>query len=100
MVIGVAAIALIAAAGVLEREAQATPSFVWPEPGDLVTLNGFWVWDCDHYTTGAAEVTGEETELHPFTALWVQRRTSPRSKTGETEADLFLTTDETTAGKH
>jgi hypothetical protein len=84
----------------VEREAQATPSFVWPEPGDFVTLKGFWVWDCDHYTTGAGEVTGESTELHPFTALWVQRRTSVRSKMGESESDLFLTTDETTAGKH
>ena len=82
-----------------EREAQATPAFVWPEPGDRVTMRGYWIWDCDHFTT-KGEVTGEETELHPFAALWLERRVSPRSKTGESEADLFLTTDKTPAGMH
>jgi len=82
-----------------EREAQATPPFVWPEPGDHVTMRGFWVWDCDHFTT-KGEVTGEETEMHPFTLLWVQRAVSPRSRTGESEGDLFLTTGKTPAGMH
>jgi len=80
-----------------ERESAKTPPFVWPEPGDRVTERGYWVWDCDHFKT-AGEVTGEETEMHPFQVLFVQRRTSPRSRTGEREADLFLTTDRTTAG--
>ena len=83
----------------VEREGQATPFFVWPEPGDRVTMRGYWSWDCDHFTT-KGRVTGEETELHPWTALWVERAVSPRSKTGEAEADLFLTTDKTPAGKH
>jgi hypothetical protein len=83
----------------IEREAQATPTFVWPEPGDRVTVRGYWVWDCDHFTTGT-EVTGEETEIHPLTLLWVERVTSPSSRTGEKESDLFLTTDKTEAGKH
>ena len=83
----------------IEREAQFTPSFVWPEPGDRVTVHGYWVWDCDHFTTDG-EVTGEETEMHPFTALWVQRTVSPRSRSGESESDLFLTTDKTQAGKN
>jgi hypothetical protein len=83
----------------VEREAQATPSFVWPEPGDRVNMYGYWVWDCDHFTTGT-EVTGEETELHPFTILWVSRAVSRASRTGESEGDLFLTTDKTEAGKH
>ncbi len=83
----------------VEREAQETPTFVWPEPGDRVLLRGYWTWDCDHFTT-KGELTGEETELHPWTALWVQRAVSPRSRTGESEADLFLTTDPTPAGVH
>jgi hypothetical protein len=77
-----------------EREAQATPFFVWPESGDHVTLRGYWVWDCDHYLPA-----GERTELHPITAMWVERRRSPRSPRGEAEGDLFLTTDKTQAGK-
>jgi hypothetical protein len=83
----------------VEREAQATPTFVWPEPGDRVTVVGYWVWDCDHYITNGAE-TGEETEIHPVTALWVERARSPSSRTGEKESDLFVTTDKTEAGKH
>lgn len=81
-----------------EREEGSTPTFVWPEPGDRVTMRGYWVWDCDHFTTNG-EVTGEETELHPWTALWVQRARPVRSRTGEAEADLYLTTDKTEAGK-
>lgn len=83
----------------IEREAQTTPAFVWPEPGDRVTARGYWVWDCDHFTTGT-EITGEQTEIHPFAALWVERATSASSRTGEKEGDLFLTTDKTEAGKH
>jgi hypothetical protein len=82
----------------VEREEASAPSFAWPEPGDRVTLRGYWVWDCDHFTTNG-EVTGEETELHPWTGLWVVRARSPRSRRGESEADLFLTTDKTEAGK-
>jgi hypothetical protein len=83
----------------IEREAQATPTFVWPEPGDRVTAYGYWVWDCDHYLTKGEE-TGEETEIHPFTAMWVDRVRSAVSRMGETESDLFLTTVKTEAGKH
>src|SRR5437867_10925461 len=82
----------------VEREEASAPPFAWPEPGDRVTLRGFWVWDCDHFTTNG-EVTGEETELHPWTALWVERKQSARSPSGEAEADLYLTTDKTQAGK-
>jgi hypothetical protein len=82
----------------VEREETSAPAFVWPEPGDRVTMRGYWVWDCDHYTTNG-EVTGEETELHPWTELWVTRARSARSPTGEAEADLYLSTDKTEAGK-
>jgi len=84
-----------------EREAQATPFFVWPEPGDRVWIKGYWVWDCDHFTrSGAQAITGERTEIHPLTAIWTARASSPNSRTGEIEADLFLTTDKTEAGQH
>jgi hypothetical protein len=79
----------------VERESQATPFFVWPQEGDAVTLKGYWTWDCDHFLP-----EGEETELHPITAFWVQRRTSARSRLRAGEGDLFLTTDKTEAGKH
>lgn len=82
----------------VEREEGSTPPFVWPEPGDRVTMRGYWVWDCDHFKTNG-ELTGEETELHAWTALWVERSQSARSRAGETEADLYLTTDKTEAGK-
>jgi hypothetical protein len=83
----------------VEREAQTVPPFVWPEPGDRVTAVGYWVWDCDHFTTNGEE-TGEETEIHPFQALWVRRTASARSRSGEVEHDIFVTTDKTEAGKH
>jgi hypothetical protein len=87
----------------VEREETATPNFVWPELGDRVTLLGYWVWDCDHFTTNG-EVTGEETELHPWVGIWIERTQSVHKSgvgTGNAaEGDLFLTTDATTAGKH
>jgi hypothetical protein len=77
-----------------EWEENAFPSFAWPEPGDRVELLGSWVWDCGHWGGG-----GERTELHPLRAVWVQRQSvSPRSATGESEADLFVSTDKTPAG--
>jgi hypothetical protein len=79
----------------VEREAQATPFFVWPEPGDAVTLKGYWTWDCDHFLP-----EGEETELHPITAFWVQRKSAPDTAIPTTEGDLFVTTEKTEAGKH
>jgi hypothetical protein len=81
----------------VERESAAAPAFFWPEPGDAVTLKGYWVWDCDHFTTNG-ETTGEETELHPLLSAWVARKVSPRSRHGEREFDLYLTTDPTRAG--
>jgi hypothetical protein len=75
------------------READAFPGFAWPEPGDRVQLLGSWVWNCTRW-----KPAGERTELHPFRALWVQRTISARSPWGETEADLFVSTDSTDAG--
>jgi hypothetical protein len=49
------------------------------------------VWDCDHY-----QGAGEKTELHPFRAIWVERHASPH---GRTEADLYVSSDATPAGR-
>jgi hypothetical protein len=76
-----------------ERESLGVPKFALPEPGDRVALYGSWVWDCGHFGEG-----GERTELHPFRAVWVQRRFSPSSPTGEREADLWISTEATPAG--
>jgi len=80
----------------VEREQRALPFFAWPELGDRVTLIGSWVWDCGHWTPG-----GERTEIHSYRALWLQRApgsSSPLSSRGETEGDLFLSSDKTYAG--
>jgi hypothetical protein len=78
----------------MERELGATfPFWAWPAPGDHVQSLGSWVWDCDHY-----QEHGEETEFHPFRAIWSDRGISPHSPTGENEGDLYVSTDATPAG--
>jgi len=80
----------------VEREQRALASFTWPEVGDRVALVGSWVWDCGHWTGG-----GERTEIHSYRALWVERnggRPSPASASGESEGDVFLSSDKTYAG--
>jgi hypothetical protein len=72
-----------------ERESLTFPDWAWPDRGDRVSLVGSWVWDCDHLTA-----SGEHTEIHPFRLLWVERNpggSSPRSRAGDREADLFAT---------
>jgi hypothetical protein len=78
----------------MELEENAFPAFAWPETGNRVQVVGSWIWDCGHWLPG-----GERTEFHPFRVLWVDRGVSPRSPYGETEGDLFVTTDKTQAGK-
>ena len=80
----------------VEREQRALPFFAWPELGDRVTMIGSWVWDCGHWTPG-----GERTEIHSYRALWLERapgRPSPLATRGESEGDLFLSSDKTYAG--
>ncbi len=81
----------------VEREQRALPFFAWPELGDRVTMIGSWVWDCGHWTPG-----GERTEIHSYRALWLERapgRPSPLATRGESEGDLFLSSDKTYAGR-
>lgn len=77
----------------MEREEVGIPFSVWPEQGDRIEAYGSWVWDCEHSAGG-----GARTELHPIRALWVQRRFSPRSPTGEAEASLWYSNARTAAG--
>ena len=79
-----------------EWEEGAWLPFAWPEKGDRVQLLGSWVWDCDHFAPA-----GEQTELHPLRAVWLERNpggVSPRSPFGESEGDLLISTDKTPAG--
>jgi hypothetical protein len=79
-----------------EWETGAVARFAWPERGDRIEMLGSWVWDCDHFGGG-----GERTELHPARALIVHRNpggSSPQSPVGESETDVFVSTDKTPAG--
>jgi hypothetical protein len=76
----------------IEREEVGVPFAVWPEQGDRVQAYGSWVWDCEHSEKGS------HTEFHPLRALWVERRFSPRSPTGENEAALWYSNVKTPAG--
>ena len=78
----------------LERETKYEPAWTWPEVGDRVQVLGSWVWDCGHWDPG-----GERTELHPYRALWDERVPSSRSPYGESEGDLYVSTDATPAGQ-
>ncbi len=76
----------------IEREEVGIPFAVWPEQGDRVQAYGSWVWDCEHSERGA------HTEFHPLRALWVERRFSPHSATGESEGALWYSNVRTPAG--
>jgi hypothetical protein len=78
----------------LERESAAFPFWAWPRPGDRIEALGSWVWDCDHY-----QGRGEKTEFHPFRAAIVVRAVSPRSAQRTSEADVYVSTDATPAGR-
>ena len=77
----------------VEREEGSFPRWAWPDRGDRVKLLGSWVWDCDHSTYG------ERTELHPFRAIWVERRAPTTNQTAQAEGDLFISTDGTIAAR-
>jgi hypothetical protein len=81
----------------LERESASFPEWARPQAGDGIKALGSWIWDCDHY-----QGRGEKTELHPFRAVWIDRhrsQPSPTSARGESEADIYISTDATPAGR-
>jgi hypothetical protein len=81
-----------------------TPSEIFP-PGDDYILPNIGAFDVNtRCLTGLDQpqcqgVTGEATEFHPYRALWDQRKQSSNSPYGENEAELFVSTDKTVAGK-
>ena len=78
----------------LERESTSFPEWARPRAGDRIEALGSWIWDCDHY-----QGRGEKTEFHPFRAAFVVRPVSPRAAQRSTEADVFVSTDATPAGR-
>jgi hypothetical protein len=77
-----------------EWESATLPLFAWPSDGDRATLWGSWIWDCGHWestenNTGGT-ISGEHSELHPLSAIAVNRRASYLSTRGETETDVFI----------
>jgi hypothetical protein len=78
----------------LERESASFPDWARPQAGDRIQALGSWIWDCDHY-----QGRGEKTEFHPFRAAIVVRGVSPRAPIRSTEADVFVSTDATPAGR-
>jgi uncharacterized repeat protein (TIGR01451 family) len=108
-----------------EWEDLTVPQFAWPEPGDRVTEKGSWIWDCGHWGTptnifspdydlphegqpcpsffagdpSQCTISGERTEFHPYRAIFDERVQSPNSPYNENETELFVSTDQTRAGK-
>ncbi|MCW2964257.1 MAG: hypothetical protein JWO17_1509 [Actinomycetia bacterium] len=78
----------------LERESTSFPEWARPQAGDRIQALGSWIWDCDHY-----QGRGEKTEFHPFRAAIVTRDVSPRWAARTTEADVFVSTEATPAGR-
>jgi hypothetical protein len=81
-----------------EWETGTLPAYAWPTEGDRVKLWGKWIWDCGHWRNDpanapSARFVGERTELHPLQAAVVIRGTPFRSARGDTEADVFVSTD-------
>jgi hypothetical protein len=76
-----------------EWESATLPLFAWPTDGDRATIWGSWIWDCGHWTSDSGAVTGEHTELHPLNAIVVQRRAPYTSARGESEADVFVSSE-------
>ncbi|MFN2463085.1 MAG: hypothetical protein ABR573_04175 [Candidatus Dormibacteria bacterium] len=105
-----------------EWEDLTVPKFAWAEPGDHVLELGSWVWDCGHWgpslnifapdyflpkvgqpcfgipDPNQCVIIGEGTEFHPYRAVWVQRKQPVTATQGESQADLFVSTDATLAG--
>ena len=109
-----------------EWEDLSVPKFAWAEPGDTLTEKGSWVWDCGHWGTASeifppgpdyivpnggqrclipqldpqqcGAISGEAAEFHPYRALWDVRKQS-NSPYAENQAELFVSTDKTLAGR-
>jgi hypothetical protein len=102
----------------VEWESGVVPTFVWPNEGDRIKMWGQWIWDCGHWGEGvstdpsqaglqhtgdyflpgeiekggvpAADLRGEQTELHPIQAVVVNRANPYRPVTAESQTDFFV----------
>jgi hypothetical protein len=87
----------------VEREYGSYPYFAWPHNGDRVGIWGALIWDCAHWSPGAFSVAtdpgqpGEQTEIHPIRGIVVTRKDGALAKSGETQADVFISSNGTTA---
>ena len=87
----------------VERESNAYPFFAWPHDGDRVAIWGAWIWDCAHWSPGAisgprdASQPGEKTEIHGIRALAVTRQDGSLAKNGQTQTDVFISSNGTFA---
>ena len=77
-----------------EWESATLPVFAWPTDGDRATVWGSWIWDCGHWQSGENNTsnvtTGEHSELHPLSAIAVNRRAPYLSARGESQTDVFV----------
>jgi hypothetical protein len=87
------------------------PLYVWAMDHDRMKLWGSWIWDCGHWSGGdvtnpdywlpgqneGEQVTGEGTEIHPWFALADTRANPYIPQVGETEADVYITSEGTLA---
>lgn len=77
-----------------EWESATLPLFAWPTDGDRATVWGSWIWDCGHWQSGENNTsnvtTGEHSELHPLSAIAVNRRAPYLSARGESQTDVFV----------
>jgi hypothetical protein len=71
-------------------ESATLPRFAWPTDGDRATIWGSWSWDCARWETAGGTITGEQAQLHPLSAIVVQRRNPYLAARGETQADVFI----------
>jgi hypothetical protein len=77
-----------------EWESATLPAFAWPTDGDRATVWGSWIWDCGHWQSGETNTTGvttgEHSELHPLSAIAVNRHVPYLSAHGQSETDVFV----------
>lgn len=80
-----------------EWESATIPFFAWPTDGDRATVWGSWIWDCGHWTSvennTSGVITGEHSELHPLSAIAVNRQAPYLSARGESETDVFVSNE-------
>jgi hypothetical protein len=101
----------------VEWETGTVPTYAWPtdglqkDAGDGLKVWGSWIWDCghwgqsftdpDYFLPGSQETNhplrGEQTEFHPMLGMVVTRNNPYLPQVEETEGDVFISNEGTTA---